>query len=209
MEHGPEDVEQRLSRYAQMVRESPHNLLSRAGLEELESRHIPESVRFARRLPSCTRLLDVGSGGGLPGIVIAIVRPEIDVHLLEATSKKAAFLDDVAVRLGLRVVVHNGRAEDLARSDLAGSFQVVTARAVARLERLISLCAPFLAPGGQLHAIKGQQWADEVIDATSEMRRRGLVLHATPADHPDEDPRVVVIARPAASRRAGADGRTA
>lgn len=197
MEHGGFDPGPHLAAYAELVRASPHNLLSRVGLEELESRHIPECVRFARRLPEVPAVLDLGSGGGLPGIVIAITRPDVEVHLLEATSKKADFLAGVGAELGLRIRVHNGRAEKLTQGVLAGAFRVVTARAVARLPRLIDLCAPFLAAGGQLHAIKGEQWADEVTESTSVMRRRGLVLRSTPDDAPGEDPRVVVLERPA------------
>jgi 16S rRNA (guanine527-N7)-methyltransferase len=195
VEHADSWTTARLAAYARAVRSSPHNLLSRAGLEELETRHILESVRFAQRLPACDRLLDIGSGGGLPGIVIAIVRPEVDVHLMESTRKKAEFLRSVADELGLRVTVHNDRAEDLAQTELASSFPVVTARAVARLDRLIALSAPFLAPGGQLHAIKGERWAQEVTEATSEIARRRLVVVATPAHRPDQDPRVVVVGR--------------
>ena len=203
VEHAGEQASDRLGAYARAVRSSPHNLLSRAALEELETRHIPESVRFAERLPTTDRILDIGSGGGLPGVVIAIVRPEFEVHLLEATTKKADFLRSVASDLDLRVRVHNGRAEDLARTDLAASFPVVTARAVARLSKLIPLCAPFLTPGGELHAIKGERWAEEVSESESVTARHGLVLAATPADDPDRDPRVVVL------RRTGPGGATA
>jgi len=195
VEHRGSDPGSSLAAYADLVRASPHNLLSRAGLQELESRHIPESVRFAERLPDTSAVLDVGSGGGLPGIVIAIVRPDVEVHLLEATTKKADFLAAVGSELGLRIRVHNGRAEELATGELARAFMVVTARAVARLPRLIELCAPFLALGGQIHAIKGERWAEEVTESTSTMRRSGLVLRATPNDLPEEDPRVVVLER--------------
>lgn len=197
MEHAGSDPVPRLAAYADLVRASPHNLLSKAGLQELDSRHIPECVRFAARLPTTNTVLDVGSGGGLPGIVIAIVRPEVEVHLLEATTKKADFLATVGAELGLRIRVHNGRAEELAGGELAGAFPVITARAVARLPRLIELCAPFMAAGGQLHAIKGERWAEEVTEATSVMARSGLVLRSSPADAPGEDPRVVVLERTA------------
>lgn len=195
MEHDPEALQDRLDRYAELVRASPHNLLSRAGLEALEDRHIPECVRFAKRLPQGPRLLDVGSGGGLPGIVIAIVRPDLEVHLLEATTKKARFLTEAAETLGLVVEVHNGRAEEFAGGPLRGAFDLVTARAVAPLQKLVGLCAPFLAPGGQIHAIKGERWEAEVTDATSEMRRVGLRVLVDPTDTPELDPKVVVLGR--------------
>lgn len=195
MEHEPDILQDRLDQYAELVRASPHNLLSRAGLEALEHRHIPECVRFAERLPQGPRLLDIGSGGGLPGIVIAIVRSDLEVHLLEATAKKARFLTEASEALALEVEVHNGRAEELAGGPLRGAFDLITARAVAPLQKLVGLCAPFLGPGGQIHAIKGERWPTEVTDATSEMRRVGLRVLADPTDTPGLDPKVVVLGR--------------
>lgn len=195
MEHETSDRGATLHRYAELVRASPHNLLSKAGLSEIESRHIPESVRFATRLPAPSPVLDIGSGGGLPGLVIAVVRPDLDVHLLEATTKKAEFLAAAATALELKVTVHNGRAEDLAAGPLRGRFPVVTARAVAALPRLVELCAPFLTVDGEIHAIKGERWAEEVTDSKSEMRRWRLRVVRRPSDDPELDPRVVVIGR--------------
>lgn len=170
-----------LARFARMVAESPHNLVSRAARAELDSRHVPEAVAFAKALPGPGRLLDIGSGGGLPGIVIAVVRPDLEVHLLEATGKKAAFLERAAEDLGISTTVHHGRAEDLAVPPLRGSFDLVTARAVASLERLVALAAPFLAPGGSLHALKGDRWPDELAAAGPAIRRANLTVTATPA----------------------------
>jgi 16S rRNA (guanine527-N7)-methyltransferase len=174
------DHSDHLRRYVELLRASPHNLLSARGLEEVEARHIPEALAFAGMLPSGPRLLDVGSGGGLPGIVIAIARPDLSVHLMEATGKKADFLTEVARDLALDVAVHRGRAEEHARTDLRGSFDLVTARAVAPLDRLIPWTAPFLRVGGQLHAIKGERWPEELRSAGSAMQRGGLALVTTP-----------------------------
>lgn len=169
-----------LRRYADLVANSPHNLVSRQARAELLDRHVPEARRFAETLPGPARLLDVGSGGGLPGLVIAAVRPELEVHLLEATGKKAAFLEAAAAELGLAVTVHHGRAEDLGKGPLAGSFDLVTARAVAPLERLVRLTTPFLRVGGTLHAIKGARWEEELADASGRLDPLGLRVRATP-----------------------------
>ncbi|MFA9431565.1 16S rRNA (guanine(527)-N(7))-methyltransferase RsmG [Egicoccus sp. AB-alg2] len=194
-----------LEAFTRAVETSPHNLVSKLARSELRTRHIPESVAFARGLPAgAQRLLDIGSGGGFPGLVVAIVRPEYEIHLLDSTRKKADFLRDAAARLGLAVTVHNGRAEDLARGELAASFDLVTARAVASLERLIPWTLPFLRPGGVLHAIKGERWSEELAAAEPVVRRYGARVVATPNDADtaaaDTDggpsPLVVRIARP-------------
>lgn len=170
-----------LERYASMVEASPHNLMSRRGLEELRERHIPESVAFASLLPRDSRLLDVGSGGGLPGIVIAIVRPDLQVTLLEATEKKATFLRETVAELGLSVRVLHQRAED-ARTAQAGCFDVVTARAVARLDRLLGWTMPFLQEGGLLYAIKGERWQEELDAAVEELAVWRAEVVVTPLD---------------------------
>ena len=197
---GPEvDLTETLRRYAALLRDSPHNLLSPRGLDELETRHLPESLAFSAGLPAGPRLLDVGSGGGLPGIVIAASRPDLEVHLLDATRKKTDFLTEACAKLGLSVEVHHGRAEELGGGLLAGAFDLVTARAVAPLERLVPWATPFLKVGGQLHAIKGERWSEELSAAAAELRRLGLVVHSTPVGtSPDEGvgrPRIVVLER--------------
>lgn len=176
------DTSQKLAAYAGALRASPHNLLSPSALQELEVRHFPESVAFAMHLPTAPRLLDVGSGGGLPGIVIALVRPDIEVHLLEATGKKARFLEETATALGLTTKVHHGRAEELARPPLRGTFDLVTARAVAPIGKLAALCAPYLRPGGRLHAIKGERWPTELEAAASDIAAARLRVVSRPTD---------------------------
>lgn len=190
-----------LERFATAVAESPHNLVSRAARAELRTRHVPESVALARLLPAGEgRLLDLGSGGGLPGMVIALVRPDLEVHLLDSTAKKTRFLEQVADELRVAVSVHTGRAEQLSTSPLGGTFDVVTARAVASLDTLIGWAMPFLRPGGALYAVKGERWAEELEAASPVLRRTGARVLATPddvaVDEPgDPTPRVVIIGR--------------
>ena len=196
------DQAERLHVLASAIAASPHNLVSARAKDELETRHIPECRSFAHLLGDQGPVLDLGSGGGLPGLVIAIVRPDLEVHLLEATSKKAAFLEEAAQALGVSVQVHRGRAEELARGPLLGSFEIVTARAVAPLERLVGWAAPYLAPSGRLYAIKGQRWEQEVEAAGPALARARLEVVGDPQHpllSPDETdphrPRVVMIAR--------------
>jgi 16S rRNA (guanine527-N7)-methyltransferase len=192
------DQAARLERFAALVVASPHNLVSRAARAELLTRHVPESVALAAMLPTGpARVLDVGTGGGFPGMVIALVRPDLQVHLLDATAKKTAFIRAAAAELAVPVAVHTGRAEELVRSELAASFDVVTARAVAPLQRLLTWTVPFLRPGGRLYAIKGQRWRDELATAADALRRTGARVVATPDDRPcpDPGPQVVILAR--------------
>ena len=189
-----------LERFADAVEASPHNLVSSRARSELRSRHVPESVAFARMLPpGPARVLDIGSGGGFPGLVVAVTRPDLQVELLDSTRKKTEFLRGVAVELGLGVVVHTGRAEELGRGELHAAFDAVTARAVASLDRLITLAVPFLRPGGTLYAIKGERWAEEVDGAADVLRRAGARIAATPLDTggggDGATPRVVSIVR--------------
>lgn len=204
MGDGDEGVaEDRLRVLAQAIAASPHNLVSRTARAELTTRHIPECRAFARQLPTDGPLLDLGSGGGLPGLVIAIVRPDLEVHLLEATGKKAAFLEETAARLRLPVTVHRGRAEELARGELLRRFRIVTARAVAPLQRLVPWAAPYLHRDGHLFAIKGERWRQEIEDAEPVLARFDLAVVGDPSTHPQlgEDPadplrpRVVMIGR--------------
>ena len=197
-------LDQELCRYARLLRSAPHNLLSARGLDELEVRHFPEAVAFTSTLPSGPRLLDIGSGGGLPGIVIALLRPDLAVHLMDATGKKATFLREAADELGLALTVHHGRAEELGSGVLAGTFDIVTARAVASLDRLVPWAVPFLRPGGTLHAIKGDRWRAELQEATDSIARSGLEVVGTP-DEPvgtpvEGGPQVVVLRRRSRSR---------
>lgn len=190
-----------LAAFAAAVRSSPHNLLSQRALDELEERHIGESLAFAGSLPSDADVLDLGTGGGFPGMVVAIARPDLRVTLLDSTTKKIDFLRAFSQERGLDVRLLDGRAEDLQASH-AGSFDVVTARAVAPLERLIGWSLPFLRPGGLLYAIKGERWREELQTALPVLRQhRGQVVSvpgavdSTGVAVPDDpaQPRVVII----------------
>lgn len=195
-----------LDAFVAALRGSPHNLLSSRGLSELETRHVPECLGLAAMLPGPGRVLDVGTGGGLPGLVVAIARGDLDVTLLDATAKKVRFLEETAAAIGVRVSTLHGRSEDLVR-ELGGSFDIVTARAVAPLDRLLPWTLPWLRPGGRLYAVKGERFADELRAALPLVRRSGATVAAVsepgrgvptePTTAPDGiTPRVVIIQAP-------------
>jgi 16S rRNA (guanine527-N7)-methyltransferase len=141
------------------------NLTALRDWDEAMQRHIVESVRLSNELPDARCLIDVGSGGGLPGMVLAIVKPGLKVTLLEATEKKARFLEETVHSLALpNVEIDCRRAEEAASlgSELREAFDVATARAVASLPTLLELTLPFVRTDGRLFAVKGERAAKEL-----------------------------------------------
>jgi 16S rRNA (guanine527-N7)-methyltransferase len=138
-------------------------------------RHVFDALTLLPPLatfPAGARVVDVGSGGGVPGVILAIARPDLQFTLVESTGKKAKFLEDVSVALGLgNVVVRAERAEALLASDLRGAFDVATARAVARVDKLLPWTAPFVRRGGRVLLIKGEQAEQELADARKVLAR--------------------------------------
>lgn len=163
------DNRARLEHLAGLVRRwnSRINLVARSTLADLEARHIEDSAALWPLVPvDATRLVDLGTGAGFPGLVLAILaageRPTLGVHLVEADARKAAFLQTAERELGLKnVIIHNRRIEDL--GPLGGD--VVTARALAPLARLLDLAVPQLGSGGRCLFPKGRAWQDEVVAA--------------------------------------------
>ncbi len=134
-------------------------------------RHLLNCGVVAELLPDRGLLADLGSGAGLPGLVLAMLRPQVEVVLVEPMARRTAFLAECVGALGLdNVRIERGRAEDLTGKMAA---DVVTARAVARLERLAPLAAGLARPGGQVLAIKGASAADEIAVAEPALRRLG------------------------------------
>ena len=129
----------------------------------LWERHLLNSAAIASLVPVGARVVDVGSGAGLPGIPLALARPDLTVTLLEPLARRVAFLTECVRRLGLeRVTVVRGRAEEDSIRRQLGGADVVTARAVAPLDKLAGWCLPLLRPGGLLLAMKGSTAAAEL-----------------------------------------------
>ena len=139
-------------------------------------RHIFDSLTLLPILQQAEArtVVDVGSGGGLPGLVLAAVLPAVEFTLVESVGKKARFLDEAATALGCsNVRVRQVRAETLGAKELRECVDVVVSRAVARLPILLELCLPLVRTGGLFVAIKGEQAAAEVaasVHALGELR---------------------------------------
>ena len=149
------------SGYAQMLANDSDELglLGPRELDKIWSRHILNSAVVAEMVGQGELVADVGSGAGLPGIPMAIAAPETNFVLIEPMDRRASWLQGVATELGLEnVEVVRARAEDIE----GGQFDVVTARAVAALDKLLRLCVPLLKPGGRVIALKGSKAAEEI-----------------------------------------------
>lgn len=128
----------------------------------LWTRHILNCAALAPLLPESAVVVDVGSGAGLPGLVLAIAREDVRVTLVEPLLRRVAWLDEVVGDLGLaNVTVHRARAEEVDQ----GWADVATARAVAPLAKLTAWCLPLVRPEGRMLAIKGQTAAAELAEA--------------------------------------------
>jgi 16S rRNA (guanine527-N7)-methyltransferase len=138
----------------------------------LWERHLLNSAVVAELVPPQSSLVDLGSGAGLPGIVLALLLPDVTVTLLEPMLRRVTFLTECVQALGLEnVAVCRGRAEDFAGRL---SADVVTARAVAPLDRLAALALGLVRPGGTVLAIKGANAKQEVAAARRALRRLGV-----------------------------------
>jgi 16S rRNA (guanine527-N7)-methyltransferase len=173
----PAEALARLGTYLDLLLEANRhfNLTAVRDPEEAWTRHILDSLVLLPALPAQGRLIDVGSGGGLPGLPVAIARPELAVTLLEATGKKCRFLEDTARALGLdQVTVLPGRAETVANDPAwREGFDVATARAVAGLPTLLELTLPFVRVGGELVALKGARAEEEAMRSGHALRCLG------------------------------------
>ena len=137
-------------------------------------RHLINCAVMSEIIPIGASVVDVGSGAGLPGIVLAVARPDLSITLVEPLARRTAFLSEAVTTLGLEATVRvvRGRAEDVVDGPPAGA-DVVTARAVAALDRLAGWCLPLAHTGGRLLALKGASAADEVAEHRSAIAALG------------------------------------
>jgi 16S rRNA (guanine527-N7)-methyltransferase len=172
-----------LTRYDELLhRWNPKiNLVSKATLDQSWWRHVVDSVQIVDILPSWDRWADLGSGGGFPGLVVAILaksnRPEASVTLVESDLRKTAFLRTVIRDLKLSATVHAKRIETLDPLEA----DVISARALADLSKLLEYAARHLHDGGSALFMKGSSWAQEV-EAARKTWSFSLVVHESRTD---------------------------
>ncbi len=166
-------------------------------LPRLWSRHIVNSVAVAPYLPPSGAVADIGSGAGLPGIVLAAMRPDLAFHLVEPMERRVTWLREVVDSLELEnVEVYQRQAQELHGSQ---EYTAVTARAVAALDKLARWTWPLIAPGGALLAMKGQRAAAEVDAAAAVLRKLKagqVTVHEVDVLGDGDVTRVVEVRRP-------------
>ena len=155
-------------------------------------RHLYNCVLLTDLLVRDAEVCDIGSGAGLPGLVLAIRRPDLRVTLVEPLLRRTTFLSETVERLGLgNVTVVRDRAENLHGTS---EFDVVTSRAVAPLPRLLAWSLPLVRPGGSMLALKGASAREEVTNAEAELRRwRVAATEVLEIDETDRHATVIVV----------------
>lgn len=197
-------------RFTAMLEEQgeERGLIGPREVDRLWERHVLNCALMSRAVdPTVRTLADVGSGAGLPGVVLAIARPDLEITLIETMQRRCQWLEEVDQELGLGLEVVRARAEELHGQR---TFDVVTARAVAALDKLAKWTLPLVAVGGELVAMKGSSAADEIAKAEKTLTRLGgadarIELHG---DAAVEVPTTVVRVRKQAPRGGSAGART-
>jgi len=155
-----------------LTQQQQTNLIASSTIPRLWTRHVADSLQLVALAPDARRWIDLGSGGGFPGLVVACAlagEQGTEVHLVESTQKKAAFLRAVASELSLPAIVHARRIEDFVGVS-PSRFDIVTARALAPLDRLIGYAIPLLKRGAVGLFPKGQDVEAELTQASKSWR---------------------------------------
>lgn len=179
-------------------------------VDRLWDRHLLNSAVVGERIPNGMRVIDIGSGAGLPGVPLCLARPDLGVTLLEPMARRVAWLEEVVETLRLSATVVRGRAEEPGiKRQLAGADFVV-ARAVAPLDKLWGWTVPLLRQGGRLVALKGESAEAEAARDGAAVRRAGGSLPLVTrcgVDVLDTPATVIEIERTGAHGREGTRGR--
>jgi 16S rRNA (guanine527-N7)-methyltransferase len=184
-----------ISRYKDILasRGIDWGLLGPREVDRIWGRHILNSAAIAELIPHGASVADVGSGAGLPGIPVALLRPDLTVDLIEPLLRRSTFLTHSVDDLGItaRVSVRRERAEQVDRT-----YDAVLSRALAPLDRLLRWCLPLMKPTGQILAIKGSSAGQELIDHQRLIRSSGLAAEiVTPRLSPEVESTTVIRLR--------------
>jgi 16S rRNA (guanine527-N7)-methyltransferase len=196
------------------------DLLAAAGVERgligprevdrLWDRHLLNSAVVGERIPEKATVVDLGSGAGLPGIPLLLARPDLNITLLEPMARRVTWLEEVIDALSLSATVVRGRAEDPGIKQRLTGADVVTARAVAPLDRLWRWSAPLLRPGGRLVALKGESADVEIARDGAGVTRTGgghLAVERCGVDVLEVPTTIIEVERVSAQGREGVRGR--
>ena len=172
----PEGATARFSAYARRLSERNQvmNLTAITEPEDVVRLHFLDSLALLSFADfAAARVLDVGSGAGFPGLPLLLASPGIDLTLLDAQEKRVRFLEETAAELGVSPRCLHARAEEAGRTELREGFDIVTSRAVARLNLLCELCLPFVKAGGVFLAMKSTGADEETAEAEKAIRLLG------------------------------------
>ncbi len=205
---------ERARRYAEILAGDgvDRGLLGPREMDRLWDRHLLNSAAIAELLDHGERIADIGSGAGLPGIPLAVARPDLRVTLIEPLLRRSEFLREVVDELGVDVRIIRGRAEEMAVREQVGEMDAVVSRAVASLDKLTKWSMPLLRPGGRMVAIKGERAEDEIHEHRRVMTSLGAVdvrVMRCGADYLQPPATVVVAGRGAPLRRTNRPDRAA
>lgn len=196
----PEQAE-KFQAYAELLVEwnEKINLTAITEPKEIAVKHFLDSILVLKEMKVSQKasLIDVGTGAGLPGVALAILRPDLKLTLLDSLNKRLIFLSDLLEKLGLHAELVHARAEEAGRKkEYRGKFDVATARAVATLPVLCEYCLPFLKVGGVFAAMKGPNGPEEMKSAKKAISLLGCdAVQCRSYELPEGDARTLIQIR--------------
>lgn len=194
-------------RYAELLATDgiERGLIGPREVDRLWDRHLLNCAVIEELIRDGARVVDAGTGAGLPGVPLALARPDLRITLVEPMLRRTEFLREVVDELGIDADIVRGRVEEAAVRYRVGTVDVVTCRALGGLDKLADWCIPLLRPGGQLLAIKGERADEEVRRHRRVMASRGagtVRVVTCGGDYLDPPTTVVVAERTGAATRA-------
>ena len=177
-----------------------YNLTAIRDVNQVLTHHMLDSLSIVPWISGCSHILDVGSGGGLPGLVIAVACPDIMVEMVDIVSKKTAFIRQAAIELGLKnVKIHTGRVEKL---PMAGAFDGIVSRAFSSLADFVALSSHLLADKGCFYAMKGLIPEDEISNLDRQWAIKEIVPLAVPGLNAQRHLVIIEKSKPASTEEA-------